>query len=307
MRRYPFLQLDVFTDHPFGGNQLAVFLDADGLSEPEMQALAREMNFSESTFVLPASQPRSLRRVRIFTPAAELPFAGHPVVGTTFALAYSNVIRAGDTSPVYLDLRVGTLPVDVLFDEQALSFVWMHQPIPQFNPFQGDRAELAAAVGLAEAEIAENLPIEHGSAGMPYLYVPLRSLNALARARPGPELPALLGVPEPHIGIYLFTLETGVEGVGARTRMFAPSLGVTEDAATGSAAGPFGVYLLRHGTLALDADGDARVRIEQGVEMGRPSRIEVAIGGAGGAVRDVRVGGEAVVVAESVMILPDRS
>ncbi|MGH2517172.1 MAG: PhzF family phenazine biosynthesis protein [Ktedonobacterales bacterium] len=306
MRRFRFLQLDVFTDHPFGGNQLAVFLDSDGLTDGEMQAIAREMNFSETTFVLPASEARALRRVRIFTPEAELPFAGHPVVGTTFALAYTNVIHAGDTSPVYLELRVGTLAVDVLFDEQTLSFVWMHQPVPQFTPWQGERAKLAAAVGLSEADIAENLPIEHGSAGMPYLYVPLRSLEALARARPGADLPELLSVPEPHIGIYLFTLNTGATEVGARSRMFAPTMGVPEDAATGSAAGPFGVYLLRHGTLAPDADGDSRVRVEQGVEMGRPSRIEVAIEASGDTVRDVRVGGEAVVVAESNLILPDR-
>lgn len=306
MRRYRYLQLDVFTNRPFGGNQLAVFLDAGGLTDEEMQSIAAEMNFSETTFVLPASEPRALRRVRIFTPSAELPFAGHPVVGTTFALAYTNVIRAGDTSPVALELNVGTLPVDVLFDEQRLSFVWMHQPVPAFTSWLGERAKLAAAVGLTEADIAESLPIEHGSAGMPYLYVPLCSLDALGRARPGADLPALLGVPEPHIGIYLFTLETGTGGVGARSRMFAPDMGITEDAATGSAAGPFGVYLLRHGKLSPDAHGEARLRVEQGVEMKRPSRIEVAIEGSGDAVRDVRVGGEAVVVAEAELILPDR-
>lgn len=306
MRRYRFLQLDVFTDRPFGGNQLAVFLEADGLTDEEMQAIATEMNFSETTFVLPASEARALRRVRIFTPAAELPFAGHPVVGTTFALAYTNVIHAGDTSPVYLQLKVGTLPVDVLFDEQTLSFVWMHQPVPEFTPYQGEWAALAAAVGLTEADIAHDLPIEHGSAGMPYLYVPLRSLEALGRARPGADLSALLSVPAQHIGIYLFTLATGNGAVGARSRMFAPDFGVTEDAATGSAAGPFGVYLLRHGRLMPDTDGEARLRVEQGVEMKRPSRIEVAIEGSSDAVRDVRVGGEAVVVAEAEMILPDR-
>jgi trans-2,3-dihydro-3-hydroxyanthranilate isomerase len=306
MRRYRFLQLDVFTDRPFGGNQLAVFLEAEGLTDEEMQSIATEMNFSETTFVLPASEPRALRRVRIFTPAAEVPFAGHPVVGTTFALAYTNVIHANDTSPIYLELRAGMFPVDVLFDEQTLSFAWMHQPVPKFTPWQGERAKLAAAVGLSEADIAGDLLIEHGSAGMPFIYVPLRSLEALGRARPGDGLPELLAVPEPHIGIYLFTLDTGMEEIGARTRMFAPTMGVTEDAATGSAAGPFGVYLLRHGRLTPNGDGGARLRVEQGVEMGRPSRIEVAIEGSGDAVRDVRVGGEAVVVAESELILPDR-
>ena len=308
MRRYHFLQLDVFTDRPFGGNQLAVFLEAEGLSDAEMQAIAAEMNFSETTFVLPASEARALRRVRVFTPAAELPFAGHPVVGTTFALAYSGAFRPDDTSPVYLELRVGTLPMDVFFDERGLSFVWMHQPVPAFTPWQGERTKLAAAVGLAEADLAADLPIEHGSAGVPFLYVPLRSLDALARVRPGPELAELLAVPEPHVGVYLFTLATGIESVGARARMFAPTFGVPEDAATGSAAGPFGVYLLRHGKVVPDADGEARLRVEQGVEMKRPSRIEVAIGAGGDnkTVRDVRVGGSAVVVADAELMLPDR-
>lgn len=306
MRRYRFLQLDVFTDRPFGGNQLAVFVQAEGLTDDEMRAIAVEMNFSETTFVLPASEARALRRVRIYTPSAELPFAGHPVVGTTFALAYVGAIRAGDTSPVYLQLGIGTLPIDVLFDEQTLSFVWMHQPAPRFTAWQGDLARLAAAVGLSETDFAGDLPIEHGSAGVPFLYVPLRSLEGLGRARPAADLPVLLSVPEPHIGIYLFTLDTATKGVGARSRMFAPEMGIAEDAATGSAAGPLGVYLVRHGKLTPDAQGESRLRVEQGVEMGRPSRIEVAIESGDDAVRDVRVGGEAVVVAEAELILPDR-
>ncbi|HLZ24052.1 MAG TPA: PhzF family phenazine biosynthesis protein [Ktedonobacterales bacterium] len=305
MRRYRFLQLDVFTGQPFGGNQLAVFLEADGLTDEEMQAIAAEMNFSETTFVLPASEARALRRVRIFTSSAELPFAGHPVVGTTFALAHASVIHAGEASPIYLQLGIGTLPVDVLYDEQTLSFVWMHQPVPRFTPWQGDRAKLAAAVGLAGTDIAPNLPIMHGSAGVPFLYVPLRSLAALGRARPATDLAVHLENPEPHIGVYLFTLATGAEGIGARSRMFAPGMGVVEDAATGSAAGPLGVYLLRHGRLTPDSDGESRLRVEQGVEMKRPSRIEVAIEGSAEAVRDVRVGGEAIVVAEAELILPN--
>ncbi|HEX8033361.1 MAG TPA: PhzF family phenazine biosynthesis isomerase, partial [Ktedonobacterales bacterium] len=128
MRRYRFVQLDVFTDRAFGGNQLAVFLEAAGLSDTEMRAITREMNYSETTFVLPPSDPKALRRVRIFTPTAELPLAGHPTVGTTFALAYEGAIHAYDEQPIYLELGVGTLPIDLLFEEDHLSFVWMHQP-----------------------------------------------------------------------------------------------------------------------------------------------------------------------------------
>src|SRR5262249_30754463 len=184
MRRYRFIQLDVFTAAPFGGNQLAVFPEASGLSDAEMQAIARQMNFAESTFVLPAADPKALRRVRIFTPATELPFAGHPVVGTTFALAYEGSVREGDESPIFIELGVGTLSVDVLFEDLRLSFVWMHQPAPSYLPWQGDPAVFAAALRLAPHDIAADLPVEIGSSGLPFVYIPLRSLDALGRAQP---------------------------------------------------------------------------------------------------------------------------
>lgn len=309
MRRYRFLQLDVFTDHIFGGNQLAVFLQPDDLTDAEMQDIAREMNFSETTFVLPASDVQALRRVRIFTPATELPMAGHPVVGTTFALAHEGIIRGNDVSPVRLQLGIGTLPVDVLFEDDALSFVWMHQPIPAFTPWNGDRARLAAALGLAPTDFSDSLPIEAGSAGVPFLYIPLASLEALARARGGVDLTDLLAGVGANAGAYLFALDPSSNTVAAaRSRMFAPLMGIVEDAATGIAAGPFGTYLVRHGLAKPDAQGDAHIRIEQGVEMGRNSRLDVTISteSESGSVRDVRVGGEAVVVGEGALFLPDR-
>jgi len=304
MRRYRFIQLDVFTHTPFGGNQLAVFPEAVGLGDAEMQAIAREMNFSETTFVLPASDAQALRRVRIFTPATELPMAGHPTVGTTFALAREGVIHASDPSPIYLQLGIGTLPIDLLFEGDTLSFVWMHQLAPVFQPWQGDRARLAAALSLTVADLDETLPIEHGSAGVSFVYIPLRSLAALGRARPGADLTAALAAPSGNIGAYLFTLGALPGGVDARARMFAPEAGVAEDPATGSAAGPFGVYLVRHGRAVPDATGEARIRLDQGVEMKRPSAITIAVQRDGETVRDVRVGGEAVVVAEGELFVP---
>jgi trans-2,3-dihydro-3-hydroxyanthranilate isomerase len=304
MRRYRFIQLDVFTRTPFGGNQLAVFPEGDGLSDAEMQAIAREMNFSETTFVLPASDTKALRRVRIFTPGTELPMAGHPTVGTTFALAREGVIRASDASPIYLQLGVGTLPIDLLFEGNALSFVWMHQPAPVFQPWEGDRAQLAAALGLTVNDLDETLPIEHGSAGVAFVYIPLRSLAALGRARPGADLAAALAASSSNIGAHLFTLGTLPGGADARARMFAPGMGVAEDPATGSAAGPFGVYLVRHGRATLDPTGEARIRLAQGVEMERPSDLAIAVQMDGETVRDVRVGGEAVVVAEGELFVP---
>lgn len=310
MRRYRFLQLDVFTDQPFGGNQLAVFVQADGLSEREMQQIANEMNFSETTFVLPAEDPQALRRVRIFTPATELPMAGHPVIGTTFALAQEGIVRAGEVSPLRLQLGVGTLPIDLLFEAEALCFAWMHQPVPSFTPWTGDRNRLAAALGLSPADISESLPLEAGSSGVPFLYVPVMSAEALGRARGGTDLADLLRPVGANAGAYLFALEPEAGGVSAtaeRSRMFAPLMGIVEDAATGSAAGPFGVYLVRHGVARPDAEGDAQIQIAQGVEMGRPSALTVTIHLTGETVRDVRVGGEAVMVAEGELFLPDRS
>jgi trans-2,3-dihydro-3-hydroxyanthranilate isomerase len=304
MRQYRFLQFDVFTHRLFGGNQLAVLPSASGLSDAEMQAIAREMNFAETTFVLPARDAKALCRVRIFTPGTELPLAGHPVIGTTFALAYEGTFRAGDPSPLYLELGVGTLPVDVLFEEERLSYVWMHQPVPAFHAWPGDRARLAAALGLGVDDLAGDLPIERGSAGVPFVYIPVRSVEALGQARPGADLSQALRDESAHAGAYLFALDGLRTGMTARSRMFPTGMGMAEDAATGAAAGPFGVYLVRNKRLQPDERGEARARIEQGVEMGRPSTLDVAIDGDGAEVRDVRVGGEAAFVAEGTLYLP---
>jgi len=312
MRQYRFVQYDVFTDVPFGGNQLAVFLDAAGLSDAEMQSIAREMNYSETTFVLPATDVKAIRRVRIFTPSAELPFAGHPTIGTTFALAYDKVVRTTDTLPIYLQLGIGTLPLDLFFEGEDLIFVWMHQPVPEFTPWSGDTERLVSALGLRPDDLAADLPVENGSAGLPFLFVPLRSLEALGRAEPGnSDLRTLLGPAETHIGVYLFSCELEHGEAVRRSRMFAPQVGVAEDAATGGAAGPFAVYLLRHSQIQPDQDGDVRISIRQGVEMGRPSLLKVGLtceaGEAGEArvVRDVRVGGESILVAEGKIMLPE--
>lgn len=305
MRRLRFVQLDVFTSKPFGGNQLAVFQDAESLSDAEMQSIAREMNFSESTFILSATDPKALCRVRIFTPATELPFAGHPVVGTTWALAYLGSIPGGG-SPVYLELGVGTLPVEILYEERKPSFVWMHQPVPKFEPWAGDRNSLAAALGLTPADFADDLPIEHGTAGGGgFIYVPLKSLEAVGKARPGPGLVAATVTTTANVGVFVFTVEKAPSGADVHGRMFGAAMGIVEDAATGSAAGPLGVYLLRHDKSRPDSERETRIRLEQGVEMGRPSRIEIAITGTAEQIEDVRVGGESVVMAEGEFYLPD--
>lgn len=315
MRQYRFVQYDVFTDTPFGGNQLAVVTDATGLSDDEMQSIAREMNYSETTFVLPATDVKAVRRVRIFTPGTELPIAGHPTIGTTYALANEKIVRSGDTLPIYLQLGVGTLPVDLLFEGDELSFVWMHQPVPQFLPWSGDAPRLMDALGLSPDDLSPTLPIEQGSAGVPFIYVPLRTTQALSKAEPGnPLLPDAMATADANTGLYLFSgeIEEGKESV-RRSRMFGLKLGIAEDAATGIAAGPFVVYLLRHQQIQPDRDGDVRLHIRQGVEMGRPSLLKVGLtcatleaGEAGEPVKvlDVRVGGESILIAEGNIRLP---
>lgn len=306
MRRLRYIQLDVFTAEPFRGNQLAVFFGAESLAGAEMQAIAREMNFSESTFILPADDPSSaLRHVRIFTPGGELPFAGHPVIGTTVALARAGHITA-ERPTVTLELGVGPLSVTALFEDGEPRMAWMDQPLPVFTVWDGDRAALLDTLGLDEAALRDDLPIERGSAGVPYVYIPLRDLAALGRARPGAGL-AMMERDDIPVGFYLFVAPEPAGASGyTRARMFAPEIGVVEDAATGSAAGPLGVYLARHGLAPAAEAGQTRITVAQGVEMGRRSLISVALTTSDGAVTAVRVGGGAVVVAEGQFFMPDQ-
>ncbi len=305
MRRIRSTQLDVFTSEPFGGNQLAVFHDAAQLTAAEMQAIAREMNFSESVFTLPATEPTALVRLRIFTPEVELPFAGHPVIGATFALAAVGRITPDIASPIALETGVGPLAIELLFADGRLSFAWMRQPTPTFEPWSGDRAALAASLGLRAGDLRADLPIERGSAGVPFIYIPLASQQALDQAQPGPGVGAALHDAVAHAGAYLFVPPGPAHDQPVATRMFAQGMGIGEDAATGSAAGPFGAYLVRHGLAPLE-DDLARITVAQGVQMGRPSQLFVTVEQREDAISQVRVGGESVVVAQGEFLLPDQ-
>jgi trans-2,3-dihydro-3-hydroxyanthranilate isomerase len=293
-RRYPFVQVDVFTRRAFGGNQLAVFTDARGLADVEMQAIAREMNYSESTFVLPPDDRSNDARVRIFTPGRELPFAGHPTVGTAYVLGTARGLGA-----LRLELGVGPIGVSVELGDGRAGAAEMEQPLPTFRPVNSDAATLAGLLGLAPEDVAASPPPEFGSAGVEFLYLPLRSLEAVQRA--SADLAALrrFFADHGHPAIYVFSTETVSPDAAAHARMFALSLGsgVNEDPATGSAAGPVGASLVRHG---LQQPG--RFTLEQGYEIQCPSQIEVEIAVTAGAVRRVRVGGGVVRVAEGVLL-----
>jgi trans-2,3-dihydro-3-hydroxyanthranilate isomerase len=295
----PYLHLDVFTATRFGGNQLAVFLDPPlDLSSQTMQAIANEMAFAESTFVFPANRPDVDVQVRIFTPAEELPMAGHPTIGTAFALAHTGRLHPGNAQTVFGE-GVGPVPVSLSWTAGRLAFAWMTQPRPQFSGTLSDVGELAAALGLEASDLAPGgLPVEHVSCGTPYVIVPVATRAAVDRsiADPG-RLNRVVGRGGwPNCPVYLFTLERGDDGAHVYTRMFAPAIGIAEDAATGSASGPLGAYLVAHGQWPV-APGETVLNL-QGKKMRRPSWLHIAPIVSGSEVTAVRVGGEAVVVGE---------
>jgi trans-2,3-dihydro-3-hydroxyanthranilate isomerase len=300
-RQYRFVQVDVFTDTPYRGNPLAVVLGAEGISDEEMQSVAREMNLSETTFVLPATRPDCAARVRIFTPGVELPFAGHPTIGTAVVLAGEGLLPSGARQ---IALEEGIGPVRVRFegDAAAPSFAWMRHGEATFGPAMANRAEFAAALGLSEADLLD-APICMGSTGLPHLYVPLRDCDLVDRAKP--DTPALLRAfreMEP-LGVFVFSPNPGAGSNRVYSRMFAEhTAGIGEDPATGSASGPLGAYLVRYGLVK--ADKEMQIVSEQGTTMGRQSFIHIRLRATDGGVSEIEVGGSAVLVIEGTLSLP---
>jgi trans-2,3-dihydro-3-hydroxyanthranilate isomerase len=298
------LQLDVFTDHIFGGNQLAVFVDGRGLSGDTMQAVAREMNFSETTFILPAERPDTDVRMRIFTPGSEMPIAGHPTIGSTFALARTGVI-APERERFVFGLGAGPISVSLTWRDTQLGFAWMTQPLPEFQRRFSNPGLAAAALGLREDDVAgTNLPVQAVSCGVAFLYVPVTTRSAVDRAALNPSVYAELmrSVQVEVNGVFFFTPERGRPEATVYSRMFAPDVGIAEDPATGIASGPLGCYLVRHKVVAA---GEAGTLLSlQGVKMGRPSQVHMSIGVEGGEISSVRVGGEAVLAGEGTLYIP---
>lgn len=282
MPRYDYRCVDVFTTERFGGNPLAVFPDARGLDASTMQRIANELNLSETTFVTPTERADCDFRLRIFTPRSELPMAGHPTIGTAWVLSRGN--------RVVFEEGVGPVPVTRRPLGTGESGWWMSPPSPTFVLPSEDRSTIASALGLTLEDLANGLPVEIGSSGVPGLCVALANLEALGRASLGSDRWGALASSRVAQFAYVFV---AVEPRRVRARMFAPALGVSEDPATGGAAGPLGAYLMRHDLVARDAGGCTRIRCEQGVEMGRPSAIEIEVFGAADSP-DVHVGGACV-------------
>jgi trans-2,3-dihydro-3-hydroxyanthranilate isomerase len=275
MPNFRYMVADVFTDTPLAGNALAVFTDAREIPEDALQPLARELNLSESVFVLPP-EGDGHARIRIFTPTAEVPFAGHPTLGTAFVLAAPLQLQE-----IRLETGAGLVPVRLERDGARIVFGWMSQPLPTFEAFPKE-VELLDAIGVDRSE----LPVEVYDNGIKHVYVTLRSEEEVAALEPDlsrlARFDAVLG----------FNCLAG-SAVRWKTRMFAPGGGVPEDPATGSAAGPLAVHLARHGRIAF---GD-EIQISQGSEIGRPSTLHARVEGSGDRVERVEVGGSAVVVA----------
>jgi trans-2,3-dihydro-3-hydroxyanthranilate isomerase len=304
MRRLRYHLVDVFTDRAFGGNPLAVVTNGRGVSDETMQSVAKEFNLSETTFVLPPDDPRHDWRVRIFTPSSELPMAGHPTVGTAFVLAREHLIpRRGRETSVVFEEGVGPVPVCVEFEDGEPSFAEMSQPLPEFGPRLGEAGAVAAMLSLNTEDLDERLPLEVVSCGVPFLYVPLRSLDAARRARPRADLmeqaAGRFGVPPE---VFVFTRETESATASVHGRMFAPAIGITEDPATGAASGPLGCYLVRYGLV--ECDPAAEIVSEQGIEMGRPSYVRIRIERRGEEITAVRVGGQCHFMGEGFIEIP---
>jgi trans-2,3-dihydro-3-hydroxyanthranilate isomerase len=280
---HPYAIADVFTDVPLEGNPVAVFTDGSDVSADVMQRTARELNLSETVFVLGAGDGCDAR-VRIFTPAVELPFAGHPVLGTAFVLGTE---RGLDT--VRLSTGAGIVPVVLRRDGENVVYGEMEQPIPTWTPFEAER-ELLAALAVQRS----GLPVEVYDNGPRHTYVELPDEDAVARLAPDMRALAAIGA----VGVSCFAVLDGATRI--KTRMFGPGVGVPEDPATGSAAGPLAVHLARHGRTAFGQT----VEIHQGAEIGRPSVLRAAAEGSGESVTRVTVGGGAVIVARGEYRLP---
>jgi trans-2,3-dihydro-3-hydroxyanthranilate isomerase len=298
-----FSTLDVFTDRTFGGNPLGVFPDAAHLPTALMQRIAREMNLSESVFLGPP-ESGGHARVRIFTPGIEVPFAGHPTVGTAIYLASLEDVDPGSEGcTLVLEENVGPVPVDVRFDGGDPVFArFTTAVLPEHRETPLAPADLARLVGLDEADLHPDLRPEMVSCGLPYHVIPIASLDAVRRAVLDMSLWQRLVAPLWADHVYLVCPEGEGEDVDIHVRMFAPAAGVPEDPATGSAAAALGGYLSRADGCTA---GSLRWKVEQGGEIGRPSLLYVEADRSGGVTTAVRVGGSAVFVSQGVMSVPE--
>lgn len=298
-----FFTIDVFTSRRFGGNQLAVFPDARGIPTELMAPIAREFNYSETTFVLPPDDPSHTAMVRIFTPGGELQFAGHPTIGTAFVLAHTGAVPlSGFETRIVLEEGVGPVPVLIRAKDGRADFAQLSAAkLPEVGPPPPPAATLAEMLSLTPADLAGgSMAPQAVSCGTPFLYVPLRNRDAVARSRLKLELyESALGNYLTNM-VFVFAMEAEQPDHHIHARMYAPAIGVPEDPATGSACVALAGYLAARDSRR---DGTLRWVVEQGFEMGRPSILEIEADKSNGATTAARVGGQSVLVSEGTMAL----
>ncbi|MEZ0480621.1 PhzF family phenazine biosynthesis protein [Planococcus sp. SSTMD024] len=296
---------DVFTDVPFGGNQLAVVEGRSGLTKKEMQNIARELNLSETVFVFPPAKEGNVRKLRIFTPQMELPMAGHPTIGAAYVLASSGAVRTKEGANEWiLEEQVGEIAVTVHKENGQIAKVEMKQPLPVFGEKFESRKFAADLLSIAEGELHTELPIQSVSSAVPFLFIPLKSLQTIQRIHFRQD------VWEQHFSktadtqhIFAFTTETESQDAAVHGRMFAPAMGIAEDPATGAASGPLGAYLVEHYAVPLNDNRISIFRSEQGYEMGRPSTIDIQVTGRTGGIEEVRIAGNSVIIGKGELFL----
>jgi len=298
-RTLRFYQADVFTDVPFGGNPVAVVPDASGLTDQELQQIAREMNLSETVFILPSTELNAIAKIRIFTPTKEIPFAGHPVIGAFYVLGQlGRLPLQGPITRVFHECNIGIFPVDVHSHRGEILRVVMTQPKPEFLTAieaTEELYELANALGMDKAVLkGARSPVQVVSTGLPVMIVPVRTLTAVRSIMP--QAAAITEVCDRYgaNGIMVFTTVTVEPFATVHTRMFAPPIGVLEDPATGSASGALGAYLVHHGVV--DVGPTTEIIAEQGYELDRPGRIVIQVESDDDAIQEVKVGGQVVLV-----------
>jgi trans-2,3-dihydro-3-hydroxyanthranilate isomerase len=296
-----FCTLDVFTDHPFGGNPLAVFCDVPELPTEFMQNIAREFNLSETVFIVRPRDPRATRRLRIFTPARELPFAGHPTIGAAQVLVEEGLAGvSGPAGSFVLEEEVGLVPIQVRRQDNGAWFVqFTTARLPEEGPDAPSVPQLAELLGVAERDILDGGDFaQFFSCGVRYLFVPLRDRRVLARVSVDSGASGRLKASAGCAEVFAFAYDPERQGSDIRARMFAPEFGIVEDPATGSAVAAFAGYLVRR---AAQTNGTLRWTIEQGFEMGRPSILHLEVDVANGVITAVRVGGTAVRMSEGAL------
>lgn len=303
MREFHYELIDVFTKEQFGGNQLAVFKNAAGLTAAEMQKITQELNLSEATFITKSSEDRAT--VRIFTPSREVPIAGHPTIGTGYILARDGLIatEAGGNSFIFDEL-IGEIPLKIFKQDKKIKTVEMIQPIPAFKEIFQDKKAISSLLSIDSEDISDRAPMQVVSSGVPFLFVPVKSLAAMKQIKFRQDLwEKELLAKELAVDLFVYTDETIAPEATIHSRVFGPTMGISEDPATGAASGPAGAYLAHYDLVSPDTSGKYAIISEQGIEINRPSQINIKVEKDQEGIKFVSIAGSSVDVGRGTIIL----